>query len=69
MIARSQSVSPMIILRINDGMFHMHRSFNEFGQAVRSAQAYADAGFSVSMISATGRYLMDFEPRGRKVAV
>jgi hypothetical protein len=59
----------MILLRISDGHFHMHRSFSDFSQAYRSAEAYASAGFSVSMISATGRYLMGFEPRGRRVAV
>jgi len=47
----------------------MHRSFNEFSQATRSAEAYAGAGFSVAMISATGRYLMGFEPRQKRVAV
>jgi hypothetical protein len=69
MTDRSRSASPMILLRINDGLFHMHRSFNEFSQAVRSAEAYAEAGFSVAMISATGRFLMGFEPRGQKLAV
>jgi hypothetical protein len=57
------------MLRISDGTFHMHRSFSDFSQACRSAEAYAGAGFSVSMISATGRYLMGFEPRGQRVAV
>ncbi|WP_422931174.1 hypothetical protein [Singulisphaera sp. PoT] len=47
----------------------MHRSFNDYSQAVRSAEAYAGAGFSVSMISATGRFLMAFDPRGQKAAV
>jgi hypothetical protein len=47
----------------------MHRSFSDFSQAYRSAEAYAGAGFTVSMISATGRYLLGFEPRGQKVAV
>jgi hypothetical protein len=47
----------------------MHRSFTDFSQASRSAEAYAGAGFTVSMISATGRYLMGFEPRGQRVAV
>jgi hypothetical protein len=69
MAHRLQSTSPMILLRISDGHFHMHRSFSDFSQAYRSAEAYASAGFSVSMISATGRYLMGFEPRGRRVAV
>lgn len=61
------SSSPMIMLRINDGSFHMHRAFNEYSQAVRSAEAYAGAGFTVAMISATGRFLMSFEARGRRV--
>ena len=61
---RGHSASPTILLRISDGNFHMHRAFNEFGQAVRSAEAYAGAGFSVAMLSATGRFLMAFEPRG-----
>ena len=61
----SHSASPMILLRITDGAFHMHRAFNSFDQAERSAEAYAGAGFSVAMISATGRFLMPFEPRGQ----
>ena len=69
MSERSRSVSPTILLRISDGTFHMHRSFNDFTQAVRSAEAYAGAGFTVSMISATGRFLMGFEPRAARVAV
>jgi hypothetical protein len=47
----------------------MHRSFTDFNQANRSAEAYAGAGFRVSMISATGRYLMGFEPRHQGLAV
>jgi hypothetical protein len=47
----------------------MHRSFNDFTQAVRSAEAYAGAGFAVAMISATGRFLMGFDPSIQKVAV
>ncbi len=69
MAHRLQSTSPTILLRISDGTFHMHRSFTDFGQASRSAEAYAGAGFTVSMISATGRYLMGFQPRGQRVAV
>jgi hypothetical protein len=69
MVQRLPSTSPTILLRITDGTFHMHRSFSDFGQACRSAEAYAGAGFTVSMISATGRYLMSFEPRGQRVAV
>ncbi len=33
-----RSVSPTILLRISDGTFHMHRSFNDFNQAVFSAR-------------------------------
>ncbi len=69
MTQRVLSTSPTILLRITDGSFHMHRSFSDFTQAVRSAEAYAGAGFTVAMISATGRYLMGFEPRGQRVAV
>jgi len=69
MTQRVPSTSPTILLRISDGAFHMHRSFCDFTQAVRSAEAYAGAGFTVAMISATGRYLMGFEPRGQRIAV
>jgi hypothetical protein len=47
----------------------MHRSFSDFSQATRSAEAYAGAGFSVAMISATGRFLMSFDPRQKRIAV
>jgi hypothetical protein len=66
MVRTTHSVSPTILLRISDGAFHMHRSFNDFGQAHRSAEAYAGAGFSVAMISATGRFLMAFDARARR---
>ncbi len=66
---RRHSDSPTILLRVSDGTYHTHRSFNDFFQATESAEAYAGAGFSVAMISATGRYLMGFEPRRQKVAV
>lgn len=69
MSERPRSISPTILLRISDGTAHMHRSFSDFSQAVRSAEAYAGAGFLVAMISATGRFLMAFGPRGQKVAV
>jgi hypothetical protein len=69
MSRRPISASPTILLRISDGTFHMHRSFNDFSQAVRSAEAYAGAGFTVAMISATGRHLMGFDPRVRRVAI
>jgi hypothetical protein len=58
--------SPTILLRISDGTCHMHRAFDHYNQALRSAEAYAGAGFSVAMISATGRFLMAFEPRCRR---
>ncbi len=61
--ATGRSGSPMILLRISDGSVHMHRSFDDFPQAIRSAEAFAGAGFAVAMISATGRFLMGFEPQ------
>jgi hypothetical protein len=63
------SESPTILLRISDQTFHMHRAFNDFTEAIRSAEAYAGAGFSVAMISATGRFLMAFEARRQRLAV
>ena len=63
------SESPTVLLRISDGSCQMHRAFSDFGQAVRSAEAYAGAGFMVAMISATGRFLMCFEPRWQRIAV
>ena len=57
------SVSPTLLLRITDGSNRMHRSFNDFSQAVKSAEAFAGAGFSVAMMSATGRFLMGFETK------
>ena len=63
-----KSMSPTILLRITDGSVHMHRSFNDFDQAQRSAEAFAGAGFNVAMISATGRFLMGFEPSSKRVA-
>jgi hypothetical protein len=63
------SESPTILLRISDETFHMHRSFNDFGQAIQSAEAYAGAGYNVAMISATGRFLMAFDARRHRVAV
>lgn len=64
-----RSNSPTILLRICDGSYHTHRAFNEFSQAHRSAEAYAGAGFSVAMISATGRFIMSFQPRNRNPQV
>lgn len=69
MMTAVHSMSPTILLRISDGTYHMHRSFNDFGQAVKSAEAFAGAGFSVAMVSATGQYLMRFEPHFRRAAV
>jgi hypothetical protein len=69
MVRPARSASPTIVLRISDGAFHMHRSFNDFAQAHRSAEAYAGAGFSVAMISATGRFLMAYEARGRRAPI
>ncbi len=70
MTAMTHSASPTLLLRISDGACHMHRSFNDFDQAVRSAEAFAGAGFAVSMFSATGRFLMGYEPKRRdRVAV
>lgn len=65
---RSNTMSPTILLRITDGIVHMHRSFTDFDQAQRSAEAFAGAGFSVAMISATGRFLMNFEAASKRNA-
>jgi hypothetical protein len=64
----THSMSPTILLRITDGSVHMHRSFNDFAQAQKSAEAFAGAGFNVAMISATGRFLMGFDPPAKRVA-
>jgi len=69
MASSFNSQSPTIMLRISDGMFHTHRSFSDFSQATRSAEAYAGAGYAVAMISATGRFLMSFEPRRQLLAI
>jgi len=63
------SASPTVLLRISDGSCQMHRAFSDFSQAVCAAEAYAGAGFMVAMISATGRYLMGFQPRWQRIAV
>jgi hypothetical protein len=47
----------------------MHRAFSDFTQAMSAAEAYAGAGFVVAMVSATGRFLMGFEPRCQGIAV
>jgi hypothetical protein len=62
-----RSESPTVLLRITDGTSYMHRSFRDFGHAHRSAEAFAGAGFAVAMVSATGRVLMHFEPRGKRM--
>ncbi len=59
------AVSPRVILRIGDGPFLLHRAFERFEEASRSAEAFAAAGYEVAMISATGRFLMAYEPRRR----
>jgi hypothetical protein len=63
------SASPTVLLRISDGSCQMHRAFSDFSQAVCAAEAYAGAGFVVAMISATGRFLMRFQPRWQRIAV
>jgi hypothetical protein len=65
----SRSPSPMILLRISNGAYHMHRPFNDFLQAMHSAEAFAGAGFAVAMVSATGQFLMGFEPKVPRVSV
>ena len=62
----AHSSSPTLLLRISDRGFHSHRSFNDFRSAVRSAEAYAKAGFAVTLMSATGRFLMRFEAQQRR---
>jgi hypothetical protein len=47
----------------------MHRAFNDFTQAMESAEAFASAGFAVAMVSATGQFLMRFEPRLQRAAI
>jgi hypothetical protein len=64
-----RSPSPTVLLRITDGTCHMHRPFNDFTQAVKSAEAFAGAGFAVALVSATGQFLMGFEPRVHRLAV
>jgi hypothetical protein len=61
-----ETPSPMILVRISDGPYHMHRGFNDLHQALRSGEAFAKAGFDVSVISATGRFLFRVEPKDRR---
>jgi hypothetical protein len=63
------SESPTVMLRISDGSRSMRRTFSDFSQAVHAAEAYAGAGFMVAMVSATGRFLMGFQPRWQGIAV
>lgn len=67
MRARMSSLSPSVVIRISNGTFHTHRAFSDFGQAVKSAEAYAGAGYSVAITSATGQFLFGYEPEGRQV--
>ncbi len=70
MTAARTSASPTLLLRISDGTVHMHRSFSDFHQATQSAEAFAGAGFAVSLFSATGRFLMGFQAKRQdRVAV
>jgi hypothetical protein len=62
-----RSPSPTVLLRISDGTHRMHRSFDDFALAVKSAEAFAGAGFVVHVMSATGRFLMGFEPRVQRL--
>ncbi|MBV8311554.1 MAG: hypothetical protein JO344_14325 [Planctomycetaceae bacterium] len=63
------SPSPTVLLRISDGSCQIHRAFSDFSQAICAAEAYAGAGFVVTMISATGRFLMRLQPRWQSIAV
>jgi len=69
MSKRYHSMSPTILLRISDGPFRIHRTLTDYDQAVRAAEAYARAGFLVRMVSATGRFLMGFQPHWQGIAV
>ena len=64
-----RSESPTVLLRISDGATEIRRTFSDFAQALEAAEAYAGAGFWVAMISATGRFLMDFDPSWPRLAV
>ncbi len=69
MANEARSNSPTVMLRIRDGSREMRRVFTDFAQASQCAEAYAGAGFMVEMISATGVYLMGFEPCRHEIAV
>lgn len=65
----SRSQSPTVVLRISDGTRLVRQAFADFAQASRSAEAYAKEGFIVDMMSATGSFLMDFEPSRHGLAM
>ena len=69
MVNEAPSNSPTVMLRISDGTRQMRRVFTDFSQAFQCAEAYAGAGFMVEMISATGLFLMGFEPSRHEIAV
>ena len=69
MRTRQRSPSPTILLRISSGGAYMHRAFNDFDQASRSGEAFAEAGFAVTMHSATGQFLLSFEARDEPAAI
>jgi hypothetical protein len=58
--------NPMVVTWISCGTTRMGREFNDFDQAVKSAEAFANAGFVVEVVSATGQFLMGFEPRMKR---
>lgn len=65
----TRSNSPILVLRIHDGPFQACRVFADFHGAIRCAEAYVDIGCRVDLVSATGRFIMRFEPRRREIAV
>ena len=67
MNAETHSPNPTILLRITDGTHYMHRVFDDFELAVKSAEAFAGAGFAVSLVSATGQFLCGFEPQVQRM--
>lgn len=69
MVNPARSNSPIVVLRIHDGLGWTYRAFGDFSGAVRCAEAYADAGFRVALVSATGRFIMRFEPHRGEIAV
>jgi hypothetical protein len=67
MHAESRTPNPTVLLRITDGTNYMHRVFDDFADAVKSAEAFAGAGFAVSLVSATGQFLCGFEPQVQRM--